>query len=303
MDILIAGGTGLIGRELTEQLIIKGNRVFILSRKELNNSGEMLHFIQWNGNEIPETKYQFDVLINLAGEPVMDKPLNFERKKQIIESRTASTFAFVDYISSAKKKPSVFINGSAVGYYGDRGEEILTEESLSGKGFLAEVCDQWEKAAAYSTIRTVLLRTGIVLSNEGGAFKEIMRSYGFGFGSWFGNGNQGFPWIHIDDEIGLILFAIKNEKVKGALNLSAPELLSNKEFIKTLGRVSEKNLAFGVPSLALQFGLGERAQVLLDSQFVKPEKALALGYKFKFPDAESALRNLVIPSKVKQSAD
>lgn len=293
MDILIAGGTGLIGRKLTEQLILKGNRVFILSRKELKNSGELLHFLKWNGKEIPETAHQFDVLINLVGEPVMDKPLSVERKKQIIESRTASTFAFVDYISSAKNKPSVFINASAVGYYGNRGDEVLTEESPSGKGFLAEVCDQWEKAAGYSTIRTVLLRTGIVLANEGGAFKEIMLSYGFGFGSWFGSGNQGFPWIHIDDEIALILFAIENERVNGALNLSAPEMLSNKEFIKALGKVSEKKLAFGVPSFALQFGLGERAQVLLDSQFVKPEKALALGYKFKYSDAESALKNLL----------
>jgi uncharacterized protein (TIGR01777 family) len=293
MDILIAGGSGLIGRKLAEQLIVERNRVFILSRKALNNNSELLHFIQWNGKEIPKTEYQFDILINLAGEPVMDKPLNLERKKQILESRTASTFAFVDYISSAKKKPTLFINASAVGYYGNRGDEVLTEESPSGRGFLAEVCEQWEKAAGYSTIRTVLLRTGIVLSNEGGAFKEIMRSYGFGFGSWFGSGNQGFPWIHIEDEIGLILFAIENEKVNGPLNLSAPELLSNKELIKVLGKVSEKKFAFSVPSLVLQFGLGERAQVLLDSQFVKPEKALQLGYQFKFPDVESALRNLI----------
>ncbi len=294
MDILIAGGTGLIGRKLAQQLILKGNRVFILSRKELHNSGEMLKFIQWNGKEIPETSYQFDVLINLTGEGVMDKSWTLERKKQIIESRTSSTFAFVDYINSAKKKPEVFINASAVGYYGERGDEVLTEESPLGKGFLAEVSDQWEKAASFSSIRTVLLRTGIVLANEGGFFKEIMRSYGFGFASWFGTGKQGFPWIHIDDEIGLILFAIENEKVNGAINLSAPELLSNKEFIKKLCNVPGKRIAVSAPSFALEIALGERAQVLLVSQFVKPEKALVLGYKFKFPDAESAIKNLLI---------
>lgn len=297
MTILIAGGTGLIGRKLTEQLIFSGHSVVILSRKERSNSGEKLKFLKWDGKEIPQTDTDFDVLINLAGEGVMDKPLTLARKKQIIESRTASTFAFVDYINAAKKKPKVLLNASAVGFYGNRGEDILTEESEHGEGFLADVCKQWEKAASFSNIRTVLLRTGIVLANEGGAFKEIMRSYGFGFGSWFGNGEQGFPWIHIADEIGLILFAMENENVSGALNLSAPELLSNKAFIKKLGSVSGKQIAFPAPSFALKLALGERAQVLLDSQFVKPEKALALGYQFKFPIAESALKDLVIASK------
>ncbi len=293
MNILIAGGTGLIGRKLTEQLIVSGNRVVILSRKERSNTASALQFLKWDGKEIPQTDTEFDVLINLAGEGVMDKGWTLERKKQIVESRTASTFAFVDYINAVKKKPNVFINASAVGFYGNRGEDILTEEAEHGEGFLADVCKQWEKAASLSSIRTVLLRTGIVLANEGGAFKEIIRSYGFGFGSWFGSGTQGFPWIHIADEIGLILFAIGNEKVSGALNLSAPELLSNKAFIKKLGSVSGKRIAFPAPSFALELALGERAQVLLDSQFVKPEKALALGYPFKFPNAESALKDLL----------
>ena len=293
MKILIAGGTGLIGRKLTEQLIVKGHSVVILSRKERSNNASVLQFLKWDGKEIPQTVTEFDVLINLAGEGVMDKAWTLERKKQIIESRTASTFAFVDYINAAKKKPKVLLNASAVGFYGNRGDDILTEESEHGEGFLADVCKQWEKAASFSSIRTVLLRTGIVLANEGGAFKEIMRSYGFGFGSWFGSGTQGFPWIHIADEIGLILFAMENENVSGALNLSAPELLSNKAFIKKLGSVSGKRIAFPAPSFALELALGERAQVLLDSQFVKPEKALALGYKFKFPDAESALKDLL----------
>lgn len=294
MKILIAGGTGLIGKKLTEYFIADRNEVYILSRKERKSESSFMHYLVWDGKEIPQTDLEFEVLINLAGEPVMEKTWTLERRKKIIESRTASTFAFVDYLNAVKKKPRVFINASAVGYYGERAKEILTEESPSGKSFLAEVCEQWEKAASSSPVRTVFLRTGIVLANEGGAFKEIMRSYGFGFGSWFGSGKQGFPWIHIDDEIGLILFAIENEKLNGALNLSAPELLSNKEFIKTLGTVSGKKLSFGVPSFALELGLGERAHVLLDSQFIKPEKALQLGYKFKFADAESALKNLLI---------
>lgn len=293
MNILIAGGTGLIGRKLTEQLIFSGHSVVILSRKERTNSGEKLKFLKWNGKEVPNTTTDFDVLINLAGEGVMDKPWTLARKKQIIESRTAATFAFVDYINAAKKKPKVLLNASAVGFYGNREEDTLTEEAEYGEGFLADVCKQWEKAASFSSIRTVLLRTGIVLANEGGAFKEIMRSYGFGFGAWFGSGSQGFPWIHIADEIGLILFAMENENVSGALNLSAPELLSNKAFIKKLGSISGKRIAFPAPSFALELALGERAQVLLDSQFVKPEKALALGYSFKFPDAEGAMRDLL----------
>jgi uncharacterized protein (TIGR01777 family) len=293
MNILIAGGTGLIGRKLTEQLITKENNIVILSRKERSNSGDALKFLKWDGKEIPQTDIDFDVLINLAGEGVRDKPWTLARKKQIIESRTAATFAFVDYINAAKKKPKIFLNASAVGFYGNRGGNILTEESEHGEGFLADVCKQWEKAASFSSIRTVLLRTGIVLANEGGAFKEIMRSYGFGFGAWFGSGSQGFPWIHIADEIGLILFAMENKNVSGALNLSAPELLSNKAFIKKLGSVSGKRIAFPAPSFALELALGERAQVLLDSQFVKPEKALTLGYPFKFPDAEGAIIDLL----------
>ncbi len=293
MKILIAGGTGFIGKKLTDRFIAQGNEVFILSRKQQTSATPLVKFLKWNGKEIPQTNEEFDVLINLAGEPVMDKPWTLERKKQIIESRTASTFAFVDYIHSTKKKPKVFINASAVGYYADRGKEILTEESPAGKSFLAEVCEQWEKAAEASSVRTIFIRTGIVLSNEGGAFLEILKTYAFGFGTWFGNGSQGFPWIHLDDEIGLILFAIENENVNGAINLSAPELLTNKEFINILGNVCGKKIAFPAPAFALQLILGERAQLLLDSQFIKPEKALELGYQFKFPDAESALKNLV----------
>lgn len=293
MNILIAGGTGLIGRKLTEELIAAGHHVFILSRKVIENKNTSLNFVRWNGREITETEIDFDVMINLAGEPVMAKAWTKEQKQKILASRTESTFAFVDYINAAKKKPKLFINASAVGYYGDREKEILTEDSHSGKGFLAEVCEQWEKAAEQSSVRTVLLRTGIVLSREGGAFTEILKSYGFGFGAWFGNGKQGFPWIHIDDVIGLILFAIENENVSGALNVAAPELLSNKTFIQLLGKVKGNKLSFGVPSFAMELGLGARAQVLLDSQFVKPEKALRSGYQFKFPEAEGALRELV----------
>ena len=292
MKILLAGGTGLIGRKLTEHFIAGRNEVFILSRKPRTSNSSFIKFLVWNGKEIPKTREEFDVLINLAGEPVVEKPWSKERKQKILESRTGVTFAFVDHIREAKKKPQVFINASAVGYYGNRDSEILTEHSPAGKGFLAEVCEQWEKAASFSPVRTVFLRTGIVLSREGGALKEILKSYNFGFGTWFGSGTQGFPWIHIDDEIGLILFAIENEQVSGPLNLSAPELISNKEFIKTLGRVIGKKLAFSVPYFALKLVLGERTDILFDSQFEKPEKALQFGYKFKFPDAENALKNL-----------
>ncbi len=293
MNILIAGGTGLIGKKLADHFSVEGNELFILSRKQRASESPFVKFLVWNGKEIPDINFDFEVLINLAGEPVVENPWTLARKKQIIESRTASTSAFVEYIKSAKKKPEVFINASAVGYYGNRGDEILTEDSHSGNGFLPEVCVQWEKAASLSLVRTVILRTGIVFSNDGGAFKEIMRSYSFGFGVWFGSGNQGFPWIHIADEIGLILFALENKKVSGALNLSAPELLSNKLFTKIVGKVSGKKLAFGIPSFVLEFGLGERSTALLDSQFVKPEKALQFGYTYKFPDAESALQNLL----------
>lgn len=293
MNILLAGGTGLIGRKLTETLIAKGYTVFVLSRKAHKNDSQFLKFVQWNGKEIPKINIVFHALINLSGESVMDKALTENRKREIMESRTASTFAFVDYIDAAEKKPNVFINASAVGYYGNRENEILTEQSSGGKSFLAGVCEQWEKAAGFSAIRTVVLRTGIVLSRKGGAFAEIMRSYGFGFGTWFGSGIQGFPWIHIDDVAGLIIFAIENENISGALNVTAPELISNKTFIEKLGTVTGKKIAFGTPSFALQLALGERAELLLDSQFVKPEKALQWGYKFQFPDAESALRNLV----------
>lgn len=298
MNILISGGTGLIGRKLTEKLISLHHSVFILSRKEISNGAETLRFIKWNGKEIPETKHSFDVLINLAGEPLMEKSWTKEQQQRLLTSRTESATAFVNYIQKVSVKPKVFISASAVGYYGNRGTEILNEESPAGKGFLAGICEEWEKAAQNSKIRTVFIRTGIVLSIEGGAFPEMLNSYGFGFGAWFGTGNQGFPWIHIEDEIGLILFAIENEKLNGALNLSGPELLSNKDFIKILGRIKKRNIAFPVPSFALEIGLGKRAEVLLDSQFVKPQKALELGYQFKFPDAESALNNLL---KIRQA--
>ncbi|MBX7181737.1 MAG: TIGR01777 family oxidoreductase [Bacteroidia bacterium] len=291
MHVLIAGGSGNIGKNLQKALLDKGYQVSILTRDSTRVLGKV-SYIHWDGMVMPALHTPVDAIINLCGASIASDMWTDERQKKLLESRVNPTQTLVSHMAEMAKKPQVFINASAVGYYGDRSFELLTEESDSGKGFLAELSVEWEKAAINSHTRTVILRTGIVLEKGAGALPEALKTFPLGFGGYFGKGNQGFPWIHIQDEVGLIIHALENPAVEGPINLVAPESVSYKQFIETAAKIRSK-LVVPAPEFVLNVMLGSRADLVLSSQYVYPKKAVQTGYQFKFPHLKEALEDLL----------
>lgn len=291
MHILIAGGSGNIGKSLQNALLEKGYQVSVLTRKSTQVIGSV-SYLHWDGHSMPAMHTQVDAIINLCGESIASHIWTDERQKKLLQSRVIPTQTLINHIEESAKKPVVFINASAVGYYGDRSFELLTEESEAGKGFLAELSVEWEKAAVNRACRTVLLRTGIVLEKEAGALPEALKTFPLGFGGYFGKGNQGFPWIHIQDEVGLIIHALENQAVEGPINLVAPEAVTYKQFIETAAKIRSK-LVVPAPEFVLNVMLGSRSELVLSSQYIYPEKAVKTGYQFTFPHLKEALIDLL----------
>ncbi len=291
MHILIAGGTGHIGKKLQKALLAKGHALYILTRNPTQNE-DSLTYIHWNGHEVPALHAHMDAVINLCGASIASDTWTDERQKILLESRVQPTLAMLRYMEGLSKKPEVFLNASAVGFYGDRQFDLLTEQSAAGKGYLAELSQAWEKAALNSLTRTVLLRTGIVLDKHSGALPEALKTFPLGFGGYFGKGNQGFPWIHMDDEVGLIIHALENSTVEGPINLVAPEAVSYKQFIEIAAKIKSK-LVVPAPEFVLNVMLGSRSELVLSSQYIYPEKAVKTGYEFKFSHLKAALEDLL----------
>jgi hypothetical protein len=291
MHILIAGGTGHIGKKLQKALLAKGHALYILTRNPTQNE-DSLTYMHWNGHEVPALHAHMDAVINLCGASIASDTWTDERQKILLESRVQPTLAMLRYMEGLSKKPEVFLNASAVGFYGDRQFDLLTEQSAAGKGYLAELSQAWEKAALNSLTRTVLLRTGIVLDKHSGALPEALKTFPLGFGGYFGKGNQGFPWIHMDDEVGLIIHALENSTVEGPINLVAPEAVSYKQFIEIAAKIKSK-LVVPAPEFVLNVMLGSRSELMLSSQYIYPEKAVKTGYEFKFSHLKAALEDLL----------
>ena len=246
---------------------------------------------------LPEVVSNFDTVIHLAGEGVVGRWTE-EKKKSIRDSRVLSTRNLAEALAKTEKKPRAFICASAIGYYGDHGDEILREESSSGTGFLPEVCREWEaasKIAADAEIRTVNLRTGLVMTEKGGALKPMLAPFKVGLGGRLGSGRQWWSWIHIDDMVGGIHHAINTESLSGAMNMTAPNPVRNSDFTKALAKVLSRPAILPVPPFALSMIFGKMAteEMFLASQRVVPEKLLARGYNFRFRDLEPALENLL----------
>jgi uncharacterized protein len=243
-----------------------------------------------------------DAVVNLLGESVGQK-WTTETKKKIRDSRVNGTRNLVEALGQLKTKPRVFVSGSAVGYYGNRGEEEITEASAQGDDFLARVCGEWEAEAQRAEtfgIRTVRLRTGIVLAREGGALQQMLFPFKLGLGGPIGSGKQWFPWIHRDDLVGLILHAISQDKVAGPLNGTSPNPVRQAEFAKVLGKVLGRPAFLPTPVFAMRFRFGEFVDAgLLAGQKVLPKVALDSGYSFKFPNLEIALREILRKQQVK----
>lgn len=299
MKIVISGGTGFIGSKLVEKLCTRGDSCFVLTRSE-RQSTENLTYIRWSGHPNDTSWHAIvdgaDAVINLAGASVSGPRWTKQRKKLLRSSRVESTQAIVTAIQNAHSKPSVFINASAMGYYGSRKSEVLTEKSKPGTDFLSEFAINWENSAtkvSSKSLRVVLLRTGLVLGKSGGALPKMLPPFRLGLGGELGNGEQWVSWIHIEDEVGLILHALDNNSVTGAMNLNAPNPVTNNQFSKELAKTLSRPCIFSIPEFVLKLAMGEQSTILLNSTRMRPELAISSGYKFQYPNLADAFRDCV----------
>lgn len=297
-SVLIAGGTGLIGERLAQLLIQEGYKVSFLSRKKHNHGNISVYEWDIDNNIIDENAILCsDYIINLAGEGIASGRWTEERKKRIIESRTKSATLLLKTCQKLNHFPKAYISAAAIGYYGNRGSEILDEESSTGEGFLAESCRAWENAAQSwieTGVRTIICRIGIVLSIRGGALAETLKPIKFGLATYFGNGKQYTSWIHLDDLCGIFLRALEDEEMHGTYNAVAPNPVSNKEFTRCLSKAyPTPSFLFPVPSFLLRIILGETADVVLTGSIVSSAKVEQQGFVFQFPDLLPALKDLL----------
>lgn len=300
-EVVIAGGTGFIGKKLINLFRNIGFDVSVLSRNKAKAEKFLPDFVNvfhWDFNhaknlvDIIEKKF---AVVNLSGASIAEKIWTNRYKNEIVQSRMISTRKIVEAVNLANNPPEVFFNASAVGYYGHTGDKIIDENSLPGDDFLANLCIQWEKEAlsAQNKTRVVLGRTGLVLDAREGALPKLLMSTKFFTTVIFGNGKQWYPWIHIDDEINMIAWALENKNVFGPINLVSPNPVTMKGFSGGLGKLTNSKLKFKIPEFILSSILGERASVVLSGQRAIPAKAQDLGYKFKFPNLEEALKSIL----------
>lgn len=299
MKALLSGATGLIGRHLAAR--VSPVRVLVRDPRRARRSLGDVDAIAWDSNAaVPRGAVRdVDTVFHLAGEPFGGR-FTEARKQLIRDSRVLGTRRIVDALREADPKPRVLVCASAVGIYGSRGDEPLTEESSLGSDFLAEICRDWEKealAAKALGIRVVCARMGIVLSPDGGALASIRPAYRLGVGGPLGSGKQWMPWIHIEDVVGILLHAGNRSEVEGPLNVCAPEPIRNADFSRALGRVMHRPSLFRAPAAALRIALGDLADVVLASTRAIPTKAIATGYTFRFTSLEEALKNLMAARK------
>ncbi|MDQ1401550.1 MAG: uncharacterized protein QOK20_3482 [Acidimicrobiaceae bacterium] len=296
MRIAVTGSHGLIGSALVSELERQGHDVVALVRGSAGPGR-----IAWDpeaGQLDAAHLAGVDAAVHLAGQPIADKRWTAEQKRKILDSRVASTDLLARRLAEAQPRPSVLVSGSAIGYYGDRGDAIVDESSPAGSGFLSEVCQRWEEATAPAEaagIRVVHIRTGIVLSPEGGVLKKQLPLFRVGMGGRLGSGEQYQSWISLVDEVGGIIHALRTESLSGALNLTAPNPVTNGEFTKTLGSVLGRPTLVTAPKFGLSAVLGHElvAEMLLAGQRVLPKKLLDSGYSFGFSELEPTLRQLL----------
>lgn len=298
VKVAITGGTGFIGRALSNFLSRKGWNVYILTRqKREGNQNPNIHYVQWDANAKTFPLPSVDVVINLAGESLNNKRWTAKQKKHIITSRTHTTKRLIQQLQKLETRPHTFINASAIGYYGTSETKSFTELTKEhGTDFLAHTVEQWEKEASRAEslgIRTIYARFGIVLGQNGGALPKMLLPYRFFIGGTIGFGRQWLSWIHLDDVVRMIHFAIETREMKGALNITSPEPATMKEFGKVISQVMHRPHWLPVPSFVLQTLLGEMSMLVLQGQHVIPHKAVQHGFKHSFPHLKEALQQIV----------
>jgi hypothetical protein len=309
MRAIITGGTGLIGRALTAELAAHGYEVVILSRNPEGAGGPPAgaRLVAWDGRTAAGWGGEVeaaDVVVNLAGESIAGESLpailfrrwTADQKRRLLESRVNAGRAVVEAIQAASRKPRLLIQSSAVGYYGARRSEELGEGAASGDDALARICVEWEAstlAPETQGVRRVIIRTGVVLSPVGGVLPLVILPFRLFMGGRLGNGRQWFPWIHIADEVAAIRFLMETPGAEGAYNLTAPQAVSNAEVSRVIGRVMRRPSLVPVPGFLLRLVLGEKASIVLEGQRPAPRRLLELGYAFRFPEFEGAVRDLL----------
>lgn len=306
MKVVIAGGSGLIGRALAESLSGDGHEVVVLTRSSQQaNAPAGVRAVAWDGKTLAEWQREIDGadgVVNLAGYNLAgSNPLTMRwtkaRRAKIMASRKDTGRVLAEAVAQAKKKPEVFVQFSAIGYYGPRGDEELDESADPADDFLAQVCVEWEKSSASVEalgVRRVVARTGIVLDNDNFAFFMLKLPVALFVGSPLGNGKQVISWIHMADQVGALRFLLETPAAQGIFNLTAPLPQSNRDFVKMLARVMRRPfIPVGVPGFLLRLPLGEVATVVLDGQRVLPARLLKAGYQFHYPELETALRDLL----------
>jgi uncharacterized protein (TIGR01777 family) len=293
MRALITGGTGLLGRALVANL----QDSVVLSREPsrvapLDGAGRL---VRWDPASEPaprEALQGVDVVFNLAGEPVAEGRWSKDKKRRIRDSRVVGTRNLIAGLRSLRHKPAVLVSASAVGFYGDRGDEQLDETSRPGRGFLPEVCVEWEREALLAEalgMRVVCVRIGIVLAPGGGALARMLTPFRLGAGGRLGSGKQWMPWIHLEDAVGVLLHAARSAAVRGPLNAVAPRPVTNAEFTRALGHAVHRPALLAVPQTALRVAFGEMSDILMASQRVLPRVAERSGYAFRHPELQHAL--------------
>ncbi len=302
MKVIITGGTGLIGRALAAELLAAGHEVVVLSRNPRPAQGlpPEVRVERWDGRTAQgwgPLADGADAIVNLAGENIAGGRWTAERKRRIRQSRIDAGQAVVEAVRAAKRKPAVVAQASGIGYYGPHGDEEVTEDFPPGEDFLGRLAVEWEASTAPVEslgVRRVVVRTGVVLSREGGALPRLTLPFRFFLGGPLGSGRQWMPWIHITDEVRAIRFLLEKEDARGPYNLAAPRPVINRELARALGRVLGRPAWLPVPAPALKLLLGEMSAVLLTGQRAVPKRLLEEGFRFQWPELETALRNLYL---------
>ena len=293
MQILITGGTGFIGEPLCSTLVDEGHQLIVLSRQTLANTAH-IRFV--SSLDDIKSSASIQAIINLAGASLADKRWNTAYKQEIVSSRIDTTESILQLIQRLDIKPMTLISGSAVGYYGHHGDEPLTESSQCMQGFAHSLCSQWENLALTAqqwNVRVSLLRLGVVFDRDGGAFEQMARPFRFGLANWLGDGGQWISWVHRIDVISAIQFILHHNELKGAFNVTAPEAVTSRGFSDAMVKHKRILLSLPIPAVVMRLMLGEMAdELLLSGQKVMPTALTAAGFKFRFPDLDSALRQI-----------
>ena len=300
MNILMAGGTGLIGTALADLLRERGDSIRILTRGGSRHSDSTVQYVQWRGGPDPELGDHVawsDAVVNLAGANIGAQRWSNRRKQEILDSRVNSTRALAEAVAQAAEPPDVFVQASAVGYYGAQpAEKVLTENSPAGPDFLATVCQAWEAAAnplETTDVRLAIARFGVVLSPNGGALQRMLPAARLGAGGRLGSGRQPFPWIHLGDAAAAVAFLIDTAAARGPFNVCGPEPCSNGEFARALARRVRRPILLFLPGFQVRLMFGEMADMLLEGQNTSAQRLQDAGFAFAFGDLDAALQDLV----------